>query len=241
MPFIDLSETLAGTGEVTGTLITPISLSVGVGGVGAVSATPVLTFLMGGQVSGYVTLSLGFSKVLEGAAVGVGTTSVTPVLIGSLWGTLRGVGNLRDSVPLPISGHGTLSAYMEVLPIQPPLCGADNLRRFPFMLPLQQGDLSLSLCDGQGNPYSPVEVTYSLYRVVAGGYRQLVGHGNRTPVQSGVGQYYVAGYLGECGQPGEWVVVWHWSNGSDCLTQEESFVLEAGPPISGHCAKYGWA
>lgn len=240
MPTIDLSESLDGQGEVAGLLAWSVYLSDPADGAGDLTGEPVQTFMVGGQVRGFGTLT--GEQVYAGQVGGLGEVTGDFVQTFFLRGVVRGLGNFRDSVPMPLAGYGSLQAYVEVTQAPLPICTPDTRQRFGYQTQFQRGGLELCLCDGQGNPYSPVTVTYAVYEVLAGGYRQLRGSPRRVPAKAGIGRYYATGYLGECGQPGDWVIVWSWSGGGGCQTREESFVLEAGPPLANPCGcvKYGW-
>ncbi len=240
MPTIDLTESLGGIGDVAGALAWSVYVADPIGGVGTLTGTPVQTFLVGGQAQGSGTI--WGEQTYAGSVEGIGNTDGTLVQTFILRGIVRGLGNFRDSVPMPILGYGSLQAYVEITQAPKPICAPDTRQRFPFMGVFQKGALELCLRDAQGNPYSPVSVTYAIYEVLAGGYRQLRGPPRRVPAKDGIGRYHVTGYAGECGQPGTWLVVWSWSEGRGCATREEEFVLEAGPPMTNPCgcAKYGW-
>lgn len=200
------------------------------------------TYLVGGQVRGYGNLEYQPLKDLEGLVTGQGSTSTTVLVLGGIRGAVGGTGNLCESLPMPIRGVGNTTAYIEVGPVLPSICTPDTRQTFSFMATLQPGGLSLEFCDAANNPYQPTNVTYALYEVLPGGYRQLRGPARRTPSFLGTGQYSAVGLIGECGQPGTWVIVWSWMSGSECHSMEEEFVVTAGPPLTNVCGckKYGW-
>jgi len=73
----------------------------------------------------------------------------------------------------------------------------------------QRGDLPIFITDTAGNPVSPYKVTYSLlYQGKGECSPRRAGPCDRTPVQGDVGEYYVSGVAGCCGQPGQWFVEW---------------------------------
>lgn len=240
MPTLDLSESLSGQGEVAGLLVGSIYLSGAASGTDGLDGTFVQSFLVGGQARGFGTLT--GEQSYSGEVAGAGEVTGDFVQTFFLRGIVRGLGNFRDCVPMPLAGFGTLQAYVEVTQAPLPVCTPDTRQRFAYQTVFQRGGLELRLCDGQGNPYSPVTVTYAVYEILAGGYRQLRGPARRVPAKDGIGRYYATGYFGECGQPGDWVIVWSWSEGRGCQTREEAFVLEAGPPMTNPCGcvKYGW-
>lgn len=242
MSLIDLSETAPGTGSLSGLLAWSVYGAGLAEGMGSLAGDPLVTFLMGGQVQGQGTLLDGFTEVLEGTLEGVGSLSGDLIQTYVVKGLVRGIGSFQESRPLPLAGWGTLQSFVEVVRPPRPICSPDIRKKFSFSGALSRGDLMLKLCDAKGNPYSPVQVTYAFYEVQKGGYRQLRGPYRRVPAKDGVGRYYATGYPGECGQPGSWVIVWTWSEGSGCMTREEEFILEAGPPLTNACGcgKYGW-
>ena len=73
----------------------------------------------------------------------------------------------------------------------------------------QRGDLPIFITDTAGNPVSPYKVTFTLFRYAKGACSPMqVGPCDRTPVMADVGEYYVSGVAGQCGQPGDWFVDW---------------------------------
>jgi hypothetical protein len=73
----------------------------------------------------------------------------------------------------------------------------------------QRGDLPIFITDTAGNPVSPFKVTFTLFRYSKGACGPMrVGPCDRTPVMADVGEYYVSGVAGQCGQPGDWLVEW---------------------------------
>lgn len=235
MALIDLSATTSGLGGLSGLLAWSAYMGGLLEGEGEINGEVHQTFLMGGQVHGFGHLRDGLLISLGGVLLGSSDLSGHLVVLGSIRSAVQGRGSLRDSVPLRMAGFGTLSAFVEVGPSPQPLCQSDTRQRLEFSSELD--GLILKLCDAAGQPFSPGRVTYALYEVIDG-QRFLRGSSQRIPSQDGLGRYHVTGTSGGCGQPGVWVIVWSWTNPNG--TREEEFILEAGPPISTKCGKYGW-
>lgn len=90
----------------------------------------------------------------------------------------------------------------------------------------QRGDLPLFITDSSGNATNPYKVTFTLYYRAGNSPCELqVGPIDRTPVQAKIGEYYVSGVAGECGQPGQWYVEWKYqeSFGSQWVTDKMGF------------------
>lgn len=74
---------------------------------------------------------------------------------------------------------------------------------------LQRGDLPIFVTDAAGNPLDPYSITYTLFfQEKNAACPRHVGPCRRVPVKADVGEYYVTGIAGECGQPGDWYVEW---------------------------------
>lgn len=184
---------------------------------------------------------------LAGTAIGTGILTDPAVVIHWMSGFVLGSGQLLWNGPAVIYGTGTLTGLMQVLRVPAPICPiAAPAQSFSYMQALGKGGLTLCITDCSGNIFSPAIVTYSLYEVLPGGYKQLRGPACRTPVMDVHGCYYATGMAGECGQPGNWCIVWSWSQGPGCPggTSSEPFrVLDAA--MSNPCdpnrkQKYGW-
>lgn len=120
----------------------------------------------------------------------------------------------------------------------------------------QRGDLPIYVTDLTGNPLGPYSITYSMY-YHDNGTRVRVGPSGRIPVQADVGEYYVTGVAGQCGQPGDWCVEWVIQEYSDSPLVSETYcykvfnTAEYCSPSGGGsgscgckskcgCAKFGW-
>lgn len=86
---------------------------------------------------------------------------------------------------------------------------------FRFGQVFQRGDLPIFITDESTNPVSPYKITYTLYYVPPTGCAYPSGVKDRIPVQADVGEYYVSGVVGQCGQPGNWYVEWKYQASSD--------------------------
>jgi len=268
LALIDLDGTLDGVGDLSGVLAllytfggplpglgdvaaTPaywINISGTLSGVASVSTpSPVSIFLLGGQAYGYGTVRDDLLIDLFGTMSGVGNLSGSLVHLQPLYGAFYGTGDLLESVPLPLQGFGTLQAFMEVLTTPKPYCPRPGaLTTFSFMQTLQKGDLTLCITDAFGNNYSPVSVTFAMYEILPGGYRQLRGPPARKPVMGFCGIYYATGAAGECGQPGNWCIVWTWQRGpgfptecrTDFFTVQDAAMRNPCDPARKR--KFGW-
>lgn len=268
MALIDIDGTLDGIGDIFGVVGLSYSLGGSLAGVGAVagspaywiilggsfvgsssvsSPSPVLTFLLGGQAYGFGTVRDDLLIDLIGTMNGIGEVTGTPILIQPIYGAVYGIGLLLESVPLPLLGVGTLQAYMEVLQTPKPYCPRPGaVQTFRFMQTLGKNDLTLCITDGFGNNYSPSCVTYALYEIMPGGYRQLRGPPARRPVMTFCGCYYATGAAGECGQPGNWCIVWSWQRAAgfptECRTDffQVQDAAMANPCDPARKRKFGW-
>lgn len=244
MADIDLDGTLDGTGDVVaGALVSWVTLVESLGGASTTPMlSPVITFLVGGQVQGVGTVLIDAQLDLTEALNGFGNVLGTLVQTYPLTGITGGVGNLVISFPLPLLGFGNLTAYLDLLHVLDPVCPPKPVKTFAYMQVLQPDDLTLCLTDKSGNPYAPVSVTYAIYEVLPDGYRQLRGPAQRTPGMKCLGHYHATGFIGDCGQPGDWLIVWSYSNGGPPCKVEESFRVEAGPPLTPPCGcpPQGW-
>jgi hypothetical protein len=110
----------------------------------------------------------------------------------------------------------------------------------------QRGELPIYISDLSGNPVSPAIVTYTIFRYEAGNPNPIqVGAADRTPVNAGIGEYYVSGVAGEFGQPGEWFVRWRYQADIDSPVTEDYYpfeVLDTSQLASscGKTGKFGW-
>lgn len=229
-------------------------------GTGDLTGTGVLSFALGGQAQGQGELTDTIAIALEASATGSGTLTGFGVLVVPLAGIASGSGQMGEAVPMPIFGVGQIAAFMTVDTVATPVCSAPptpytcSCRRTTKTGPKSftwhqdyQG-LDVTFCDHAGQPIDPWRVSYALYWVRPGGYKQLVGPPQRTPGHDTFGHYYVTGTAGECGQPGQWSVVWTWQEGPGraCQSAEECFwvldqVLNQGACVQGpRVRKYGW-
>jgi hypothetical protein len=206
-----------------------VDLSGIVGGVGTLMGTLTQTYLMGAQVRGLGSLTDDWAVSLSGTLSGAGSLAGEALRVYYLTGHVQGSSTLDDSVPLPLQGYGILSSYLEVFSPPPPYCRADTRKAFPYGWALQQSDLTF--CAGPG------AVTYAIYEVLPDHHRVLRGPANRVPGYE-AGTYYATGYIGQDGQPGDWLIVWTYPGG----TCQESFRVNAGPPMTNPCGRktYGW-
>ncbi len=247
--FMPLGGGFSGTGDVSGDPAYWVNVSGSLVGSSSVSTpSPILTFLVGGQMFGFGTIYDTWLQDFAGVVQGLGQISGSFVLTSPLAGLLPGQGDLIESVPLPLLGFGTLAAYMEVVRAPGPACPCAEppTKSFGYRQTLGKCDLTLCLTDGYGNNYSPVTVSYAVYQVLRGGYRQLRGPAKRTPVMTPDGCYYAPFVAGDCGQPGDWVIVWTWQRapGFPVESRAEPFrVLDQAmqtPCDPSRKRKFGW-
>lgn len=92
----------------------------------------------------------------------------------------------------------------------------------------QSGDLPIYFAKPSG-PIDPYSVSYTFKYTPKGSECPIVaGPSNRTPVRTGVGEYYATGIAGQCGQPGgTWVICWQYQETLGSPTQEvcQTFVV----------------
>jgi hypothetical protein len=90
----------------------------------------------------------------------------------------------------------------------------------------QRGDLPIFITDPAGNPADPFKITYSLsFQPKGAPCPRPAGPCDRVPVHADVGEYYVSGVAGQCGQPGQWFVDWKYqeSFGSQLIADRMGF------------------
>jgi hypothetical protein len=249
MTLIDLDGTLDGTGDATGDPGLLFSFGDTIAGSATESGSIASTYLLGGLVEGLGSLSGGVDIDLSGLLSGTGSVSLGDgVTVYMLGGLLSGFGQLLESIPLPLYGSGDIRGYLDLIHYPPPISGPcrKEPQSFRWGQTLTNGDLTFGLKDGYGNFFSPQVLSYALYMILPGGYRQLVGATSRHPIMTSTGCYYVTGVM-SCGQPGNWVIVWkfqrHWWTPAE--TFEVPFrvldaVLAGGNDPTPRCKKYGW-
>jgi hypothetical protein len=247
VPIIDLNEAFGGLGEVQGVWASQAFMSGAFGGVGGMApATPLAAFLVGGWASGQGTIQADTEASLTGILPGLGTVSGSPVLTKVAAGWVRGMGDILDSAPYPMAGYGDLVGCLEVRQQPTPICRTPEPTAVRWGRDFGRCDLTLCLRDSRGMPYSPVGVSYTMYQVMDGGYKLQRGPAGRTPVMEGVGSYYVTGTIGECGQPGDWVIVWKWQKDAASPVQCATVPFRVVDSANCFCdtttrvKKYGW-
>lgn len=211
--------------------------------------TTVLSLICAGTTRGQGHLTLG-EILLSGVFLGSGTLGPATAILQCLAsGTAYGRGTLLWSGPSPARGTGTLRGGIVLTVYPPPICCPCRTapKQFRWGQVLTNGDLTFSLCDGSGNPFSPQVISYAFYKTMPGGqYKQLVGPPTRHPVMANVGCYYATGVM-SCGQPGDWVIVWtyqrFWWSQPECISepfQVLDAVLAGGADPTPRCKKFGW-
>lgn len=243
-----LGGPLAGSGDMTGDPAYWLIFSGVLPGTSDVSLpSPVLTFLVGGQMVGFGTIYDDTLQDVAGVVQGIGQLQGSLVVTSPWAGLFSGAGDIGESAPLPLQGFGDLAAFLEVIQAPKPVCAqVCSPKSFGYLQTLGKCDLTLCITDGFGNVFSPITVTYALYQVVRGGYRQLRGPAKRIPVMTPDGCYYAPFIAGDCGQPGEWCIVWTWqrARGFPCESRTECFkVLDQAmqhPCDPNRKRKFGW-
>lgn len=108
----------------------------------------------------------------------------------------------------------------------------------------QRGDLPLYVMDNAGNPVSPQKVTFTIYRYDRNGTAVQIGPADRTPVNVGVGEYYVTGIAGDCGgQPGDYFVKWTYQYNLSSPLTSDVMGFKVFNPSDYLCkteGKWGW-
>jgi len=114
----------------------------------------------------------------------------------------------------------------------------------------QRGDLPIFILDDTGNLTDPVELTFTIFKVlmtVSGPSPVLVEREGRQPVRAGVGEYYVTDRAGRPLGPGDYIVRWRWRINSGDPLQEENLpfkVFDSSVMCAGHVPpcipKCGW-
>lgn len=248
MALYDVTGTASGAGSVVGTLSLQGTIQGTLSGAGTVTGDLVQYLLFSGLLAGSGAISDPLDVSSSGVLVGAGsiTGNETKSVILHAY-PMMGSGTIDWSLPDPLVGTGILSGFIKVERIAPPVCCTRPKKTLRWGQTFGPGDLFLVVCDSLGNIYSPVVVSYAIYQIMRGGYRQLIGNPSRTPVMTSRGCFYATGSAGDCGgQPGEWCIVWTWQRANgfpmECLT--EFFTLQdaamANPCDPARKRKLGW-
>lgn len=192
------------------------------------------------------------ATVLESDGVAVGGSLVTGNLVRSvgLQGWTFGGSVAALSVPEPIFGVAVVTAYMEVICVQYPVCQTPPVQKhFRWGHQLGPGDLEICATGKGGNPLGPVCITFTMFQIQRGCQPLQKGPSGRHPAKtSRVGCYYATGTAGECGQPGLWLIRWRYQGSfggpwveTDCYFYVLDSVLCSvpGDTLDREC-KYGW-
>jgi hypothetical protein len=206
----------------------------------AVVVSTYTTILCSGTAYGSGQLSIG-QVLLAGTTTGSSTPSASAVIVHLMGGATIGQGQLVWNGPNPINGVGSLVGNLELICVPRPICCPTRPQQtFSYMQTLGAG--GLVLCPSS----IPSCISFAIYQVLPGGYQQLRGAESRTPGMTSDGCFYATGVAGECGQPGNWAIVWSWEKSPGCgvETYTEYFrVLDAAmrtpcDPKRKH--KFGW-
>lgn len=267
MPVVDVSGTINGTGIATAApalIVGPGATAQGAGVVAnqvtlgvelddALTGTSTVTggtehvYIFSGTAKGSGVLTDDTLGLLTGTALGVATVTGSVLRIVNVSGYISGAGQFVISAPEPLHGVAIVTAHMEVIHHRPPLsCPTIPVAAFQWGQVFQKLDLCISVTDNVCNPIGPVNISYTLFRVVKGCQLHQAGCADRVPVMCKVGTYYVTGCAGEGGQPGLWVVRWKYQRSfadpvieKDMCYQVLDGVLSPRDTTDRNC-KYGW-
>ena len=236
-----LDGTLAGTGNAVGSPQVTLPLTGVLDGVVTLTGEFSLKLLFGGQLRGVGEFGLNFPS-FSGTLDGAGEATLgTPIGVVNARGRADGRSMLQEVVPMPIYGVGVITGLMEIETASSPLCCCcTGPTTFAWGESLGE-KLTLCITTPSGQPFAPVRISYALY-YVKGQARFLVGSPARTPSPDSLGCYHATGFLGDCGQPGSWLIVWTYCDGGEPVSVEQPFEVTAGPPITNPCgcASHGW-
>ena len=243
---VGAGATAQGTAAVANQLTVGVELDDALAGSSTVTGSTEHVYIFSGLVKGSGVLIDDTLGLLTGTALGVATVTGDAFKIINVSGYLQGAGQFAISAPEPIYGVGLITAFMEVIRHQPPLsCPTVPVVAFNWGQTFQKLDLHINVTDNVCNPVGPVDISYTLYRVVKGCQLHLVGCAGRVPAICKVGTYYVTGCAGEGGQPGLWVVRWRYKRSfadpvieKDMCYQVLDGVLNSDT-TKRNC-KYGW-
>jgi hypothetical protein len=226
MAFLDAGGTVTGSGVLTGSASLAQLLSGNLTGSGVLS-------IPGLEASGTV---FGSSTVIGDALRTIGVS-----------GVIQGQGTLfLSGVPDTVYGTSSLTGELVSEVIPPPLSQPTELKTFRWGEFFQPEDLTLYLRDSSG-PVMPNSVSYTLYWL-RNGVPFQAGPADRTPVRGVLGEFYATGKVGEFGQPGDWLIRWHYQRNFFSPLQEVEFrfviqdALAAADPrdVTVRVQKYGW-
>jgi hypothetical protein len=189
---------------------------------------------MGGTVAGSSSLS---SPVLH--------------LIRNFSGRIAGATTLGTWEPTPVYGLTDLACVVLVDHIGPAIqevCPCTPVTTFRWGQNFSMGDLALYVTGPNGQPISPFEVFYTLYRVLSNNTPHQVGPSNRTPILQSIGEYHATGTAGQLGQPGDWQIHWHFRRTFNNPVETEVHAFKVVDSVSSPIyadptcrkIKYGW-
>lgn len=242
MADVFLDGVLDGAGSASGSPQVVMPLAGALAGAGAISGAFSFSLILSGQLSGAGFFGLSFQP-FQGTLAGTSNATLsTPIGIVNVRGRADGLGSFAESVPLPVIGVGNLTGFLEIEATPPSICCCCCTGPTTFAWGQSLGEnLTLCITTPSGQPYAPARVSYALY-FVKGEARFLIGSATRTPSPDGVGCYHATGFLGDCGQPGSWLIVWTYCDGGVPVSVEQPFEVTAGLGISDPCGcgSHGW-
>ena len=203
--------------------------------------------LSSGTAYGVGTLIWDNQQEAGGTAVGTSLMSGEPLIYRGAGGIARGTSALLWSIPDVIRGSSLMFGDPVVERALPPIKAIlPPPKQFRYGQRLTRGGLSIYLCN-QAGPIIPAHISFTLYQVRSDGSRFRVGPKDRIPVPGSIGEFYVTGSAGECGQPGCWQIEWVvQQNGlSPVQTRRMDFLVvdAAASPCDNtpRVRKYGWS
>lgn len=180
----------------------------------------------------------------------IGQANVSSPVAGVIYSgaaTFYGQATLTFEEFEPIIGQTLMTAFADVVKA-PTVCACvcEQPKNYRMGSLLDSQDLDISLSNPVG-PFDPVCISYTLHQVVKGCVSKQMGL-SRKPGHDAVGHYYVSGMIGDCGQPGLWLVRWRYQSSfggpfyeKDCYFYLVDSVL---CPVPGdtlvRVRKYGW-
>ena len=247
MPIIDLQGEADGLATVSSdtAYAWPLYFAGSTNGYSALDGWLQCTLWASGVAYGYGDLTHP-EPILVGEASGATTCNGTLLVTYNMLGATYGKAHVYDSLPLPITCRATLEGELELdpVPVQ------HEYKKLYLGQMLQKGDLEIQIKALNNTPLSPYAIDYTLYQVTLPYGQVQVGGANIAPAQGGMGYYYATGYLD--GQPGKWLIVWHYQMefGGTVSEYVEEFEVEEvrvrcedrAPwnPNWERCQKKGW-
>lgn len=188
-------------------------------------------------------------STLDGSGTALGTSSgtVNSERIRNYSSTIvfQGTSTIIQEWPLVSTGRSIFSVGYSVQTFRE---DTQEILYFSWNHLFQRGDLQLYLCDDTG-PILPVSISYRMFYVLPCGARQAAGPDIGYPAQGKTGEFYVTGYAGEFGQPGNWVIRWTIQRNfydpleyvEQCFIVTDVNMRARGLDQTSCCSKSGWS